>query len=99
MGRPYKRKSVTDPHTPPELAAWAAPPSTGVAESERTAELTLTVTGRGSAWVCRLWHGGHCHGVGRAGVSEPGAREKAVERAVAAAREWAAARGRAVRVT
>lgn len=68
---------------PPELAAWAGGgPRPGV----RTAELAVVVTGRGEAWVCRLWAGDRrCVAVGRAGVGEPGGRGLAVARACEAA--------------
>ena len=97
MGRPRKRKAA-DPHTPAGLAEWAAS-AKGQNPPARTAELTVTVTDRGAAWVCRLWSGEHCYGVGRAGVAEKDARDKAVARAREAADEWVAARHRALGVS
>jgi len=98
MGRPYKRKSATDPHAPAALVEWATG-GTGKNSPAKIAELTLTVTDRGSAWVCRLWHGEHCYGIGRAGVTEKDARDKAIEQARKAADEWIATRNRALGVS
>jgi hypothetical protein len=66
--------------TPPELAAWVRR-KRGQTTPARTAELAAVLTDRGTAWVCRLWAGGRCVAVGRAGVREAGGRGLAVARA------------------